>query len=98
MKVEIDFLKNKSLGNVYDTSKPDNKKSFEDALALYCKNKGNIDGWINESLERQDFSNGGSMSIPILYCIDMGFIKSLEFDVEKIENDTCFLSLKHVSF
>lgn len=96
--IKIDFVKNKSLGNVYDTSKPDNSKSFEDSSVLYRKNKKTIDDSINETMELNNFSNGGSISIPTLNCIDKGFINFLQFEVEKIEMDTCFLSLKKVIF
>ncbi len=96
--IKINFVKNKSLGNIYNTSKPDNSKSFEDSIVLYRKNKKTIDDSINETMEFNNFSNGGSITIPTLNCIDKGFINSLQFEVENIEMDTCFLSLKKVNF
>lgn len=96
MKIEIDFVTNKSLGNVYDKSVPDNNKVFEDAQILYKKNKGIIDGLIIDTLNFQKSIPGTFLKIPTLDCPDRGFISSLDLRLETKEVDACFLVLLKV--
>ncbi len=98
MKISIDFSKHKSLGNAYDETKPDNAKFFVKAEELYTKCKTQMEDSIKETVELQTFQNGGTISIPTSHFHGSGFIKSMVFNVEEINEENCKLSLKKIMY
>lgn len=81
MKIIIDFKKNRSLGNVYDKTVPDNQKEFEAAELLYSKNTKYINDSVLDILDKQTNVIGMKLEVPTLQCNDKGFINSLQLEL-----------------
>jgi hypothetical protein len=83
MEIRIDFLKNKSTNNF---------KRFKNSSKLYLKNKTIIDDYINQRLVSQNVCKVEIIEIFTLLP-ERDLIPSLKFNIEKIENGICYLSL-----
>jgi hypothetical protein len=95
MKILIDFNKYKSLGNVYDDTVTDNH--FEFAEKFYIKTKKQIDDHIISAIELNDSNSGDKIAFSVVQYADSGFIKTLSFKIEKIDNKNCFLFLETIN-
>ena len=96
MKVTTDFATHKSLGNVFDESKPNNHKSFENAEVLYKANRASIDAAIVRTATMQTPVAGMSLSIPTTALPNRGFTKGLKFLVTSVANDEIACTLTEV--
>jgi hypothetical protein len=98
MKINLDFAKNQSLGNINDNQSQDNHADFKAAKKVYADNKDNIQSSIVDTLKQgaNELVAGSTITIPTGHYNDSGFVNNLTFTVDEINTDNASLSLSQV--
>lgn len=95
---KIDFVKNKSMGNLHGVPVKENFKDFEKVEAFYKKNKLLIDGFINAAINKNNTGVGWVIEVQIGDLKDNPFYQLLKFEITEMDKDTVTLVLLDVLF